>query len=212
MYVPERFADDDPERISELMAGHEFGLVVTVDPDGSPFANHLPLLHDPGAGPQGKIIGHMARANPQWRHFDRADDVLCVFSGPHAYVSPSWYETHPAVPTWNYAAVHAYGRPRVIDDPADVRETVRRLVERHESGFEAPWRMELPERYEASKLRAIVAFEIEITRIEGKFKLSQERDGTDRRNVASRLDALGFDDARAVASLMRRREDPPASE
>ncbi len=208
MYMPENFAEDDPDRISELLAGYGFGLVVTVDADGSPFASHLPLLYDRGSGPRGTIVGHMARANPQWRQFDRMRDVLAVFSGPHAYVSTSWYETHPAVPTWNYAAVHVYGRARIIDDPDGVRAHMQRLVERHESGFETPWRMNLPRRYETSMLRAIVAFEIEISRLEAKFKLSQDRDDVDRRNVASRLDALGFDDAKALARLMRRRDDP----
>ncbi len=207
MYTPEHFAEDDPDRISEILAGYGFALVVTVDGEGLPCASHLPLIHDPRLGPRGTIIGHMARANPQWRQFDRERDVLAVFSGPHAYVSPSWYETHPAVPTWNYAAVHVYGRPRIIDDPEALRAHVQRLVERHESSFETPWRMNLPQRYETSMLRAIVAFEIEISRLEGKFKLSQNRDDIDRRNVASRLDALGFDDARAVAGLMRRRDD-----
>ena len=207
MYMPERYVEDDPERISELLAGYGFAVVVTVDAEGSPFASHLPLLHDPRSGPLGTIVGHMARANPQWRQFDRAHDVLAVFSGPHAYVSPSWYETHPAVPTWNYAAVHVYGRARVIDDPAAARAHMQRLVEHHEASFEAPWRMDLPQPYETSMLRAIVAFEIEISRLEGKFKLSQNRDEIDRRNVADRLDALGHDDAKALARLMRQPDD-----
>lgn len=211
MYTPENFTEDDPDRISELLAGYGFGLVVTVDAEGSPFASHLPLLHDPGSGRWGTILGHMARANPQWGQFSPGRDVLAVFSGPHAYVSPSWYGTHPAVPTWNYAAVHVYGRPRIIDDPAGVRAVVQRLVERYESDLETPWRMDLPRRYETSMLRAIVAFEIEISRLEGTFKLSQNRDEADRRNVAARLDERGFDDAKAVARLMRRRDDSARS-
>jgi transcriptional regulator len=169
----------------------------------------LPLLHDPAPGLRGKIVGHMARANPQWRQFDPEREVLAVFSGPHAYVSPSWYETHPSVPTWNYAAVHVYGRPRIIEDPESVRASIQRLVDRYESDFETPWRMNLPQRYETSRLRAIVAFEIEISRLEGKFKLNQKSDEVDRRNVADRLDDQGFDNAKGVAELMRQREDPP---
>ncbi len=211
MYTPEYFTEDDPDRISELLAGYGFGLVVTVDAEGLPYANHLPLLHDPSSGPRGTIFGHMARANPQWRQFSPERDVLAVFSGPHAYVSPSWYETYPSVPTWNYAAVHVYGRPRIIDDPAGARAVLQRLVERYESDLETPWRMDLPRRYETSMLRAIVAFEIEISRLEGKFKLSQNRDEVDRRNVAARLDELGFDDAKAVARLMRQRDDSASS-
>ncbi len=207
MYTPEHFAEDDPDCISEILDGYDFALVVTVDAEGLPTASHLPLMHDPRLGPRGTLVGHMARANPQWRLFKPERDVMAVFSGPHAYVSPSWYETHPAVPTWNYAAVHVYGRPRIIDYLDGVRATVQRLVERHEAGFEAPWRMDLPRSYETGMLRAIVAFELEISRVEAKFKLSQNRDDVDRNNVATRLDALGFDNAKAVAGLMRRRKD-----
>jgi transcriptional regulator len=209
MYTPEYYAEDEPHRMLDLIAGHGFGLVVTCDAEGSPFASHLPLLHDPAPDPRGKIVGHMARANPQWRQFDPERDVLAVFSGPHAYVSPSWYETHPSVPTWNYAAVHVYGRPRIIEDPEGILASVRRLVDRYESDFETPWRMNLPQAYETSRLRAIVAFEIEISRLEGKFKLNQKSDEVDRRNVADRLDEQGFDNAKGVAELMRQREDPP---
>ena len=149
----------------------------------------------------------MARANPQWRQFDAGRDVLVVFSGPHAYVSPTWYETHPAVPTWNYAAVHVHGRPRIINEPDAAKAIIKQLVERHEADQLTPWRMDLPRSYEIGMLRAIVAFEIEISRIEAKFNLNQKSDDVDRRNVAARLDALGFDDAKAVAGLMRQRDD-----
>jgi transcriptional regulator len=208
MYVPDHFAEDDPERIAEIIDGYGFALVVTVDGEGLPFASHLPLMHEPGRGPRGTIVGHMARDNPQWRHFERERDVLAVFSGPHAYVSPSWYDTHPAVPTWNYAAVHVYGRPRIIEDIDAKKAAMKRLVDRHEAARETPWKMDLPPSYETGMLRAIVAFEIEISRIEGKFKLSQNRDDADRRHVADRLGALGYDDAMAVAALMHERYGP----
>ncbi|HZD24935.1 MAG TPA: FMN-binding negative transcriptional regulator [Alphaproteobacteria bacterium] len=205
MYIPEAFREDDPARLAALMAQASFALVVTTEADGVPFATHLPLLHEPAAGAHGTLLGHMARANPQWRHFEAGGQVLAVFSGPHAYVSPSWYQTHPSVPTWNYAAVHAYGRPALLDEAA-TRALLQRLVATHEAGYEAPWRMELPAKYEAMMLRGIVGFEIPIDRLEGKFKLSQNRDATDRGNVAAKLAGSAYDEARGVARLMRERD------
>lgn len=205
MYIPGDFREDDAGRLEALMAAASFALVVTTDDAGLPFASHLPLLHEPAADGRGRLLGHMARANPQWRHFEAGASALAVFWGPHAYVSPSWYQTHPAVPTWNYATVHAYGRPALLA-PEATRALLARLVETYEAGSETPWRFELPEKYEAMMLRGIVGFEIQIERIEGKFKLSQNRGAADRGHVAARLAEAGFDDARAVARLMRERE------
>ena len=203
MYIPKDFHETDAARLGRLMSRHGFALLTTVQDDGVPFTSHLPFVFAPSGSGHGVLHGHMARANPQWRHFENGGEVLVVFWGPHAYVSPSWYATHPAVPTWNYATVHAYGRPRMIEDPVAKRATMAALVKANEAGFEAPWRLELPEQYEARMLRGIVTFEIPITRLEGKFKLSQNRDTTDRENVAARLEDAGFDDARGIAELMR---------
>jgi len=205
MYIPKDFAEADPARLAALMAEASFALVVTTDQDGRPFASHLPLVYDADEGTNGTLLGHMARANPQWRHFEAGGEALAVFSGPHAYVSPSWYETHPSVPTWNYAAVHAYGRAQLMDETA-TRALLQRLVDTYEAGFASPWRLELPQKYEAMMLRGIVGFRIPVARLEGKFKLSQNRDATDRANVAAELARSGFDDGRAVARLMRERE------
>lgn len=207
MYIPEVFREDDPAPLAALMAQASFALLVTTDAEGLPFATHLPLLYEGEEGAKGTILGHMARANPQWRHFENGEPALAVFSGPHAYVSPSWYETHPSVPTWNYAAVHAYGRPRLMEAVA-TRALLGRLVATYEAGSATPWRLQLPEKYEAMMLRGIVGFRIPVERLEGKFKLSQNRDATDRGNVAAKLAASGFDDGRAVAKLMRERERP----
>ncbi len=203
MYIPKDFHETDAARLGRLMSRHGFALLTTVQDDGVPFTSHLPFVFEPSGSGHGVLHGHMARANPQWRHFENGGEVLVVFWGPHAYVSPSWYATHPAVPTWNYATVHAYGRPRIIEDPVAKRATMAALVKANEAGFEAPWRLELPEQYEARMLRGIVTFEIPISRLEGKFKLSQNRDITDRENVAARLEDAGFDDARGIAELMR---------
>src|SRR5688500_3243148 len=134
MYVPEHFRESRIERLHALIREHSFGILVSTV-DGAPFATHLPLLIDAERGPYGTLVGHMARANPHWRSFIGAyastatGDSLVVFSGPHAYVSPSWYETPIAVPTWNYAAVHVYGSPRVIDDETAVTQLLARTVD-----------------------------------------------------------------------------------
>ena len=115
MYLPRHFAEDDTAVLHRLMGRYDVALLVTTV-DGAPFASHLPLLVEPGAGPNGTLKGHMSRANPQWRGFAGGGEALAVFQGPHAYVSPSWYAGESVVPTWNYTAVHAYGTPRAIVD------------------------------------------------------------------------------------------------
>ena len=206
MYVPEVYSEQDRARLEALIEGHGFALLVTSDAAGRPTASHLPFLYDANRGAHGTLLGHMARANPQWQQFGDGSEALVIFWGPHAYVSPSWYESQPSVPTWNYATVHAYGRPRLVEDGEAVRAMLHRLVETNEAGFETPWRMDLPEDYEARMVGSIVVFEIEIARLEGKFKLSQNRDAADRATVARQLAASGRDDAVGVARLMRERE------
>src|SRR5688572_2480299 len=115
MYVPKHFSESDPETLTGIVAAYGFATLVT-DVDGAPSATHVPLLLEGNCAPGGRLVGHVARANPHWRSFD-GRTALAIFHGPHGYVSPRWYATSPAVPTWNYAAVHAYGAPRVIDDP-----------------------------------------------------------------------------------------------
>jgi transcriptional regulator len=177
--------------------------------DGPPQASHLPFLLDQDRGPKGTLLAHMARANPQWREFrrltERGGEALVAFQGPHAYVSPTWYGPGEAVPTWNYVAVHAYGTPRVIDDPPEVRGLLERLVRQQESGFEAPWSLERAEEaYITRMLRGIVAFQIPIARLEAKAKLNQNRTPDQRRGAAAALESgTGVFD-RQVAALMRK--------
>jgi transcriptional regulator len=164
----------------------------------------VPLLLDPARASAGVLLGHMARANPHWRRLEAQPGVLAVFHGPHAYVSPSWYATHPSVPTWNYAVVHVHGNARLIHESRDLEPLVRRLVERHEQPRPQPWSMDLPADYQAGMLQGIVGFEIEITAITGKFKLSQNRPAADRERVAAALES-GAPGEQEVAGLMRRR-------
>src|SRR5438105_15403048 len=160
--------------------------------DGAPVATHLPLLLRDDPPPWGTLVGHMARANPQWQGFAGGEEVLAIFQGPHAYVSPSWYETAPAVPTWNYVAVHAYGVPRLIESGPDRRAIVEEMVRAYEADFAAPWRLEdQPAEFVERMLRGVVGFEIRLTRVEGKAKLSQNRSEADRRGVVAALEASG---------------------
>jgi len=207
LYVPAPFQLDEPEAIARLIEGYEFALLVTAA-DGRPSATHLPFLYDRDRGARGTLLAHMARANPQWQGFARLaaqdGEALVVFSGPHAYVSPGWYAGGPAVPTWNYAAVHAYGRPEVIAEPARVRALIERLVAHHEAPRAAPWRLaSQDESYLEKMLRGIVAFEIPVERIEAKAKMSQNRSAEDRAGVIEALAGEAGADAAAVAAMMR---------
>jgi transcriptional regulator len=199
MYTPSAFRADDRTALYNLIERHGFGTLVTVL-DGAPFATHLPLLLD---RERGLLLGHVARANPHWRALDGAAESLAIFQGPHGYVSPSWYVTGPAVPTWNYAAVHVYGAPRLLDDEARLLDLLRRLVDQYESGRPRPWTMDLPADYLKKMLHGIVGFEMPIGRVEGKFKLNQNRPAEDRRGVIGQL-AEGGPEERALAEFMAR--------
>lgn len=204
MYVPASFAETDLPTLHELMRRHDFATLVTVA-DGVPTASHLPFLLEAGDTEKGTLLGHVARANPQWRGF--ADSAaLVVFSGPHAYVSPTWYAAGHNVPTWNYAVVHAYGRARVIEDAEEARSVIRRLVDRHEGGRPDAWSMEsVPDDFVSRLLAAIVVFEIPIERLEGKFKLNQNKKPEDRAGVVANLRRQGGPEATALADLMASR-------
>jgi transcriptional regulator len=186
MYLPKSFRIEDLPELQAFMSAYSFASLVTQH-DGAPFASHLPFMLDAERGSYGTLLAHMARANPQWRDFAAGGEVLVMFQGPHTYISPSWYETHPSVPTWNYAVVHAYGIPRIVEDHASLQRMLERLVDTHEAAFAQPWRMDLPQEYVDTMMRAVVGFEIEITRLEGKFKLSQNRSDRDQQLVTQAL-------------------------
>jgi transcriptional regulator len=203
MYIPKQFEAPDVAWCQDLIRREPFAILVGVDPGGAPFATHLPVLLDEAPRPHGTPLGHVARPNPQWRLFAPDRPVLVVFPGPHAYVSPSWYAQHPSVPTWNYVAVHAYGVPRLVEEPPRVRALLDRLVRTFEDGRPTPWRMDgLQESYVDGMMRGIVAFEIPIDRLEGKAKLSQNRPAGDQARVRTALAGAEDPLARAVAELM----------
>jgi transcriptional regulator len=201
VYIPEAFRETDRKAIYQLMRQNSFATLITIN-GGVPLASHLPILVDSDRGDYGTLSAHMARANPQWRDFGNGHKALAIFQGPHAYVSPSWYETHPSVPTWNYAVVHAYGTARPIDDRSELRKLLQASVQFYESGFEKPWTFDLPEKFVKKMMDMIVGFEIPISRIEGKFKLSQNRSPADRNRVERTLENSADPLAKAVAELM----------
>jgi transcriptional regulator len=177
--------------------------MITADDAGVPFATHLPMLVDAARGALGTLRGHVARANPHRRYLAAGRPTLVVFSGAHAYVSPSWYATHPAVPTWNYVAVHATGTGALVEDAERVRALLADLVHVYEGAGPGAWSLEaLPADYVAGMQRGIVAFEIPIDRLEGKAKLSQNRPADDQARVRTVLAAEDDPLARAVAALM----------
>lgn len=202
MYSPDHFRIDDQGTLHAFMRRHSFATIITHD-GAIPHATHMPVLLDLNHGPQGTLVSHMARANPQWRHFEDGREVLVIFTGPHAYISPAWYASAPAVPTWNYTAVHAYGRPRLISDHHRFAHRLHELVEFYESGREERWSGEMPAEFRDRLMHGIVGVEIEITRLEGKFKLSQNRPIEDREPVIAALSASADPMDRETAAMMR---------
>jgi transcriptional regulator len=205
VYLPPAFTETREEILVAHIERHDFGLLVTQG-DAGLIASQIPFLIERRDGKL-YLEGHIARANSQGADLDGATEALAIFAGPHVYISPSWYQAGPAVPTWNYATVHAYGAARRIADADWLRDLVGRLSRRHEAREAVPWRMEaLPEPYVGSMLTGIVGVEIAVSRLEGKFKLSQNRPAADRPRIIAALERREDAESRAMAQLMRKRE------
>jgi transcriptional regulator len=206
VYIPAPFREDRLDVLHEIIRQYSFATLVSTGSSGL-IATHLPLLLDASRGAKGTLIGHVARENTHWQLFRDSPDVetLVLFQGPHAYISPTWYKTPYAVPTWNYEAVHAYGRPKLIEDQKALFGIVAELVRVHEARFEYSWDLDAHREYADKLLKNIVGFEFEITRLEGKRKLSQNRSRADQEGAIAGLteqaDPLGM----ALASLMEER-------
>ena len=200
MYIPATFAESDTTKLHEFIRRNSFGVLVSQG-EGGLIASHLPLLLDAEAGPHGRLIGHMARANPHWR--DAQGEVMAIFSGPHAYVSPSWYEEGGTVPTWNYVAVHAYGRFHVVEERDNLLDILRRSVQTYESPRPEPWTFDETAPHVETMLKAIVGFRVEITRLEGKWKLNQNQPRERRVKVIERLRQSPDENSQAIASYMQ---------
>jgi transcriptional regulator len=205
MYLPEHFREDSAWILHSFIERHPLGTLI-VSVDGRPEASHLPMLLDPGRGAGGMLAGHIARANPLWRVVGDGTEVLVVFSGADAYVSPSAYPGKAVdgrvVPTWNYAVVHARGRIRFFDDAARLRALVGALTDHHEAARPEPWAVsDAPDAYVGAMLKGIVGVEVEIASLTGRYKSSQNRAPADRAGVRSALEAGR--DAQALDELVR---------
>ena len=206
MYLPSAFRQDDLAELHAQMQASPFALLTSAGAAGV-LASHLPLLLAPDEGEFGTLYGHFARANPHWRDLQDDAEALAVFSGPDAYISPGWYpakaEHGKVVPTWNYIAVHARGPVELIEEPERLLQIVSRLSDQHESGRERPWAVsDAPREYIDSMLRAIVGFTLPIRRLEGKWKLGQNRSAADQAGVRDGLAASTSPGDRELAARM----------
>jgi transcriptional regulator len=213
MYVPPHFAETRTSELQRLIVEHPLGILVLAGPAGLD-ANHLPFELDPHAGEHGRLLAHVARANPLWQDVHDGDEALVIFRAGDAYISPNWYpskhETQRQVPTWNYRVVHVHGRIRIHDDERFVRGVVARLTHDHETRTDQaqPWRMrDAPRDYLERMLAAIVGIEIEISQMVGKWKLSQNREERDRLTAAGELERRG--DTVTAAAMRAAGADQP---
>jgi transcriptional regulator len=210
MYIPQSNAEHRADTMLDFIEANPFGALVTASPADGLFATHLPLVLDRSRGDCGALEGHVARANPHHRQALAAGDALVIFQGPDAYITPSWYaakaEHGRVVPTWNYVAVHAYGTLRFVDDDAFLERHLNVLTTRHEVERERPWATsDAPEGYIAQLRRAIVGVELTITRLEGKWKMSQNRSAADIDGVEQGLSSSPRAGDRAVAAIVAER-------
>ncbi len=204
MYMPSQFETKDAATIHAAMRANPFATLVGEDGDGLPFATHLPMLHVADGTPHGHLIGHVARANQHWRLFGSATPALAIFAGPNAYISPTWYASDDMVPTWNYQAVHVYGRPVPVADDHAALDIVVRLSAHFEAALPKPWTIDKMTPGKAlAMMKGIVAFTMPIDRIEAKSKMGQNRTDADRLGAASALEARGGEANLAVARAMR---------
>lgn len=209
MYIPHFNEEKRVPVMHELMVAHPFATLVTMGASGL-FATHLPMALHGEEGEFGTLRAHIARPNAQWKDFDASVDALAIFAGPHHYISPSWYpsklEGGGVVPTWNYAVVHAYGPLVLHEEPEWLLKHLTQLVDKHEAGSPGPWKVsDAPREYIEAQMRGIVGLELQIRRIEGKWKASQNRGERDRIGVSEALKELNTPESLAMKALVDRR-------
>ncbi|MCV2369067.1 FMN-binding negative transcriptional regulator [Roseateles oligotrophus] len=206
MYIPPYHAETDLDTVQSLIDAQPLGAWVTLSPDGL-IANHIPFILDRSRGEFGVLRAHVSRANTVWQRFSTEQDSLVMFQGPQSYITPSWYPTRlsegKVVPTWNYAVVHAHGRPRAIEDPRWILQLLKDLTEHSEAGQAMPWKVaDAPQEFIERLARAVVGIEIPITKLQGKWKLSQDEAMPDRLGTVAGLAALGDANSLALARLV----------
>lgn len=201
MHIPKQFRNEDISSVRDFIAGNGFAVLVS-QVAGRPWATHIPLqLHTDATG-KDILEGHISRANQQWKSFDNGQEVLAIFQGPHAYISSSWYD-HENVPTWNYLAVHVYGKINIISEEA-LRQQLSRLVDKYESRVTNPVSVAgLSKDFLDKEIRGVVGFDLEITEIQAAAKLSQNRDDKNRQNIIDGLTTLGDPDSLTMADILK---------
>ena len=199
MHIIKYYREENRERILEFIRQNDFATLVAYDGE-KPVASHL-LMEVLEDGENIWVNGHMSRANPLWKMFEKNPRVLVIFQGPHTYISPTWYN-HVNVPTWNYQSVHVYGKPRLITDKTESYGILKRLIDRYETS--TPYKLEtLPQDFVEKEMRGIAAFQIEVTEIEANYKLSQNRDEESYRSIVTHLEQRTDDLSHGVAEAMK---------
>ena len=211
MYTPRWFKEDRLPVLHEAIERIAFGTLVTSTSKGL-IASHIPMFVEKSKGTYGTLFGHVARGNSQWRDSSPEVESLAMFVGPDTYITPNWYqtriETGKVVPTWNYVAIHVYGRPVFFEDKGRLLELVTHLTNVHEAPFDNPWKVtDAPRDYIEAELKSIVGFEMPISRIEGKWKMNQNRSDADRKGVIKGLREMHDETSDLVAAEMRKREE-----
>lgn len=201
MYIPPQFKIENRDELVRFMRENLFVTLVSNSTDGI-IATHLPVIVSDDPNPL-KLIGHMAKANSQWESFQDSGEVLVIFQGPHAYISPSHYNTQENVPTWNFAAVHAYGTPKIISDEIAALDVLASQIEKYEQAYQPQWNA-LTDEFKNSKVKGIVPFEITVTRLEGKYKLSQNRAHDEQERIAQSLSSEPDSVRASVGEMMKR--------
>ncbi|WP_332634787.1 FMN-binding negative transcriptional regulator [Halalkalibacter flavus] len=200
MYIPKAFEVRDNTKLYDFIKSNSFGILFSQVESG-PFATHLPFLIDENIGEGGVLISHMAKLNPHWKNLSN-QEVLVVFSGPHTYISPTWYNEEDTVPTWNYVAVHVYGTVRIIDEKEEMVELMEKTVDFYEASMPNPWNTQFDNKFIGGLMNGIVGFEISINKIEGKWKLNQNHSIERQQNLVNGLKTSNKYNSIEIASIM----------
>jgi len=199
MYIPHHYKNENIEEVKDFLAYNSFGILVN-QVNGKPWATHIPL--ELGVDERGNdiLVSHISKANPQWKNFEENNEVLCIFNGPHSYISSSWY-TEEEVPTWNYIAVHVYGTVEILDEEA-VLASLHRLVDKYETNSKDPISIDNLSKKTMRQIKGVVGFQIKIDKIQAAYKLSQGREH-DHPKIISELEEQKTSEAKAMARLMK---------
>lgn len=214
MYLPKQFSVNDHKEIKQLIARNAFATILSFPKDHRPFINHLPIIFSSKNGEQDILIGHMAKANPQWKHFKENPNCTIIIHGEHTYISPRWYQSGKDVPTWNYVVAHLHGQIELVEDFTAQMDILKQLSDNFEKPSQTPWEFELPSDLlnERALTGAIISFKFHSEKIEAKFKLSQNRSTDDRRGVINGLAQERTDDmSRAIREMMLESDLTPKS-